>query len=534
VTALGAAAPLPNPLPASGARGSEGRIVAGSDIKADLVLTPDFCVVGSGAGGSVAAAVLAEAGARVVILEEGGYFTKRDFNMQEGWAYPALYQEHGNRATEDLAIMVLQGRAVGGGTTVNWTSSFRTPPETLALWSRKHGVALDEAALAPHLAAVEARLNIPTEGSRDDVNRNNQMLWNGAEKLGWGPKLVRRNVKGCARLGYCGMGCPLDAKQSALITYVPDALAAGAELYANCRVVEFHRAGTRITEVVAEVLDPEPDRPTGRRVVVRPKRGVVLAAGAINTPALLMRTRIGSDGDRLGKRTFLHPTVPIVGMFADRIEGFYGPPQSVSCHHFADRGDKIGYFFETAPIHPMLAAIAFPGFGDRHRQIAERLPFAQATIALLIDGHHEDAGGTVSVSKEGRIKLAYPITPALAEAAKDATQNMAKLLLAAGATEVISLHSDPVIVRKPADLSALANAPIAPNRHTFFSAHQMGGAAMGEDPRHAVVNSRGLHHQVENLWITDGSVFPTALGVNPQLSIFGHARLFASQIAQAG
>jgi choline dehydrogenase-like flavoprotein len=511
-----------------------GRIVAGSAISNDLTLAPDFCVVGSGAGGAVAADTLARSGASVVILEEGGHFTKRDFNMQESWAYPALYQEHGNRATEDLAITVLQGRSVGGGTTVNWTASFRTPPATLALWEKKHAVAIDEAALIPHWEAVEQRLHILPEGTPDDVNRNNRMLFDGAEKLGWGPKLVRRNVKGCARLGYCGMGCPIDAKQGAGITFVPDAIAAGASLFANCKVVEIAREGRRVAEIVAEVLDPGPDRATGRRVTVRPKRGLLLAAGAINTPALLLANGIGSAREGVGQRTFLHPTVPMVGMFPERIEGFYGPPLSVSCHHFADRGDKVGYFLEVAPIHPMLAAIAFPGFGDRHRHIAERLPFAQATIALLIDGQREDPGGCVSVSRAGRIKLAYPIGPALREAAGEALGNMARLLLAAGATEVISLHSDPVVVRTLADLPALARRPIGPNQHTLFSAHQMGGAAMGEDPRRAVVNSRGRHHQIENLWITDGSVFPTALGVNPQLSIFGHARLFATEIARAG
>jgi choline dehydrogenase-like flavoprotein len=513
---------------------SPGQIVVGQDVTADVTLTPDFCVVGSGAGGSVAAQVLAATGASVVILEEGGHFTRRDFNMQESWAYPAMYQDHGNRATEDLAITVLQGRTVGGGTTVNWTASFRTPPATLALWAAQHAVAIDEAALIPHWEAVERRLQIPLEGTADDVNQNNRMLWNGAKALGWQPRLVRRNVKGCARLGFCGLGCPIDAKQSAAITYVPDAIAAGASLYADCRVVKLARDGRRITEVVAEVLDRGPDRATGRTVTVRPRRGVLLAGGAINTPALLLRNRIGSDSDRLGKRTFLHPTVPMVGMFPDRIEGFYGPPLSVSCHHFADRGARVGYFLEVAPIHPMLAAIAFPGFGDRHRLIAQRLPFAQATIALLIDGHHEDPGGTVSVSSSGRIKLAYPLSPALREAGVDALGNMARLLLAAGATEVISLHSDPVVVRNERDIAVLARPAFAANQHTLFSAHQMGGAAMGEDPRHAVVNSRGRHHQLDNLWITDGSVFPTALGVNPQLSVFGHARLFATEIAKAG
>jgi choline dehydrogenase-like flavoprotein len=511
-----------------------GRIVTGEEVREDLTLRPDFCVVGSGAGGSIAAATLAAAGARVIVLEEGGYHTRRDFNMQEAWAYPALYQDHGNRATDDLSIMVLQGRAVGGGTTINWTSSLRTPEVTLRLWAERHAVALDAAALAAHFAAVEERLSIPATGHPDDVNRNNQKLWEGAERLGWEPELTRRSVKGCARLGYCGMGCPLDAKQSALVTYVPDAIAHGADLYADCRVVALHAEGSRLTAAVAEVLDRRLDRPSGRTVTVKPRRGVLLAGGAINTPALLLRTGVGTQSGLVGKRTFLHPTVPITGIFPEPIEGFYGPPQSVVCRHFENRGERVGYLIETAPVHPMLGAIAFPGFGDAHRRMAARLSHVQATIALLIDGHHDDPGGAVTCSRQGRVNLSYPLHPLLREAAVDALKNMARLLLAAGAEEVITLHADPLFFRKEAEIAALDRSPFGPNLHTLFSAHQMGGCPMGEDPRRAVVTSRGRHHQFDNLWIVDGSIFPTALGANPQLSIYAHARLFASDIAAAG
>jgi choline dehydrogenase-like flavoprotein len=492
----------------------------------------DFVVVGSGAGGSITAAVLAESGARVALVEEGGHFSRRDFNLQESWAYPNLYQEHGNRATDDLSIIILQGRSVGGGTTVNWTSSFRTPDAVLALWARRHGITgLDAATLAPHFAAVEQRLSIGP-GVEDDVNRNNRKIWDGATKLGWKPELIRRNVKGCARLGYCGMGCPLDAKQSALITYVPDAMAAGADLFTDCRVRLVETDRGRARAVVADPLDRARDRPTGRRLVLHAKRGIVLAAGAINTPALLLRSKIGNGSGQVGRRTFLHPTVPLVALYPEPVEAFYGPPQSVACHHFADRGDRLGYFLEASPIHPMLAALALPGFGAAHRLAAERLAYAQATIALLIDGQHDDEGGRVAVSGDGRIKLSYPLGAAHREAALDALANMARLQLAAGATEVTTLHDQPLTIRNEADIAQIARAPFGPNQHTLFSAHQMGGCAMGGDPRTSVVNSRGRHHELENLWITDGSIFPTSLGVNPQLSIYAHARLFATEIAR--
>jgi choline dehydrogenase-like flavoprotein len=508
-----------------------GRIIAGATLPELTAVEVDFAVVGSGAGGGVTAAVLAQAGAKVAVLEEGGHYTRRDFNMQEAWAYPALYQEHGNRVTEDLAIMILQGRSVGGGTTVNWTSSFRTPDRTLRLWAERHGLrGLDAAALAPHFAAVEERLDV-SAGTHDDVNANNRKLWEGAAALGWGPELIRRSVKGCARLGFCGMGCPLDAKRSSRTTYLADAVAAGADVYADCRVKLLETDRGRVRAVTADVLDRATDRPRGR-LVVHARQGVVLAAGAINTPALLLRSKAGLGSGVVGRRTFLHPTVPLVAHYDHPIEAFYGPPQSVSVHHFSDRADRVGYFLETAPVHPMLGALAFPGFGDSHREMAARLPFTQATIALLIDGHHDDDGGTVDCTRDGRVTLRYPLSPALREAARDALANMARIQLRAGAKEVMTLHETPIVIRSEAELARIADAPFEPGGHTMFSAHQMGGCAMGDDPRRSVVDARGRHHELENLWIADGSVLPTGLGVNPQLTIYALARRFATGIAE--
>jgi choline dehydrogenase-like flavoprotein len=223
-----------------------------------------------------------------------------------------------------------------------------------------------------------------------------------------------------------------------------------------------------------------------------------------------------------------------MAMFPEPVEAYYGAPQSVSCHHFADRGDRVGYFLETPPIHPMLAAIAFPGFGASHRRFAERLANISSTIALLVDGHHGDPGGRVRVDRSGHTKLAYELGDGLREAGVDAIKNMARVLLAAGAEEVITLHEQPISIRRESDLDAVDRVPFGALHHTLFSAHQMGGCPMGADPRTSVVDARGRHHELENLWITDGSIFPTGLGVNPQLSIYGHSRLFATEIARAG
>ena len=259
-------------------------------------------------------------------------------------------------------------------------------------------------------------------------------------------------------------------------------MAAGADVYADCRATLVETDRGRARAVVTEVLDRASDRPRSRFVAYA-RRGVVLCGGAINTPALLLRSKAGTGSGQVGRRTFLHPTVPLISFYDQPIEAFYGPPQSVAVHHFADRGDRVGYFFETAPIHPMLAALAFPGFGDTHRKIVERLPYAQATIALLIDGHHDDDGGTVATDGDGRIKLNYPLSAPLREAAVAALADMARLQLAAGAREVMTLHETPLSIRSEADLARHRGRAVRPQPpHDVLGAPD-GGRSDGRGPR---------------------------------------------------
>jgi choline dehydrogenase-like flavoprotein len=507
-----------------------GALVRGHEIGADIELRPDFCVVGSGAGGAVVAARLAERGASVVVLEEGGAFDRSAFDMKEETAYPRLYQERGARATADLAITVLQGRAVGGGTVINWTTSLRVAGSVLDHWARRHGVeGLNARSLAPHFEAVERRLSIRPD-VLDAINANNRVLWDGCDRLGWSKALVPRNVSGCLRLGYCGMGCPVDGKSSMDRTYLPDAIAAGARVYANVRVQRIDSTGGRATAVFGEVRDPATDLPTGRHVVVRP-RAVVVSGGAINSPALLLRSGLDGNG-RVGKRTFLHPVVASVALFPRPIEGWQGAPQSVASTHFEERDHgRLGFFVETVPIHPMLAGTALGGFGGMHGDVMARLGDAQALIALCLDGFHDgEEGGTVSLRDDGRVRLDYPISPALWEALREGNKALARIQLAAGAERVFSLHDPPVELRSEADLAKLDAAPWEPMRVSLFSAHPMGGCAMGKDPARSVVDSRLRHHALANLWVVDGSVHPTSLGVNPQLTIFALARWAADGI----
>jgi choline dehydrogenase-like flavoprotein len=331
------------------------------------------------------------------------------------------------------------------------------------------------------------------------------------------------------------MGCPVNAKQSMFLTYLPDAAEKGARLYADCRVLRLipDAKGEQIVSAEAEVLDPATDRPNGKRVTVRAKRFVV-SGGAINTPALLLRSKLPDPHGRVGKRTWLHPVVAMPALFEKRIDAFYGAPQSVSSHHFIERPGKVGFFLEAAPLHPMLGALALPGFGAGHRRAMDDLPKTATLIALLRDGFLEsEEGGTVGLKADGgrRVAIRYPLQDVHHEAMKEGMKALARIAFAAGARAVATLHEPGLTLSSEKDLSKIDEAPLGPNRIAVFTAHQMGGCAMGNDARTSVVDARLRHHHLQNLWVVDGSVFPTSLGVNPQESIMGVASWAAAQLA---
>lgn len=513
-----------------------GRIVTGDELlEKDTALSCDVCIIGSGSGGAWLAHELCAKGLDVVMLEEGGYHTRREFDLTEANMYPKLYQELGNRTTDDLSITMLQGRSVGGSTTVNWCSSFRTPDRILEVWRERHGLdELTPEALTPHWEAAEKRLHI-AEWPEALINRNNRILWEGLGKLGYERGLIRRNVNGCANLGYCGMGCPIDAKQSMLVTVLPDAVEKGLRLFANVSVRRLETSGRKITRVVADVLDPKTDRRSGRTFTVQAKVTAV-CGGAMNSPALLLRSGLDADG-RVGQRTWLHPVVAMLAMFDEPVNAFSGAPQSVYSHHFIERGEgKMGFFLEVPPVHPMLGAVVATGVGAPFQQFMSKLPHINAMIAINVDGLlPNEKGGTVRLrdSGYGRHSFNYELPPEFWEAARTGCREMARLQFAAGAKKVLSLHLDPVELNGEKDLALLDAAPFEKLKMRVVSAHLMGGCAAGKDPSKSVVDPHFRFHGLDNLFVVDGSVFPTSLGVNPQLTIFGLARWASKHVASA-
>jgi choline dehydrogenase-like flavoprotein len=500
------------------------------------VLEADVVIVGTGAGGGTAAEILAQAGLQVLMVEAGPLKTSRDFRaMEELQAYRELYAEAFGRATADGAIQIGQGQCVGGGTVVNTTSSFRTPPQTLEHWAGVHGVKGASAAeMAPWFARMEQRLGIAPWALAP--NANNAALRDGCEKLGWEWHVISRNVRGCVDSGYCMTGCPVNAKQSMLVTTIPGALAAGATLVHRLRARRLRLEGDRVAALECEALDTDCIAPTGATVEVR-ARHYVLAAGAIATPGVLLRSGAPDPHGRLGARTLLQVHLATLAEMPQPVEAYYGAPQSIATDEFQWRNppaDAAACKLEANPFFPAGMGTFLMSHGPALAADMRRLPQLQSMLGLMRDGFHEDSpGGQVRLEGEAAV-LDYEVSPYLWRGIRHALLRMVEAQFAAGATRARPAHLDSPWYGSWAQARAGIEAlPMQPHRVRLFTVHVHGGCAMGEDPRQAVTDSLGRHHQLEGVSVLDASVFPTSIGANPQLSIYGMAAKNAAALAAA-
>lgn len=495
-------------------------------------ITCDVAIVGSGAGAGITAELLTKAGLKVVMVEEGPLKSSSDFNQKESEAYPALYQESAARKTEDKAINILQGRCVGGSTTVNWTSSFRTPATTLKFWQDRFGLGdYNVESLAPYFEQAERRLNI--QPWLVSPNENNDLLRRGAAKLGIPASAISRNVKACWNLGSCGLGCPTNAKQSMLVTTIPAALELGAQLLTETRVERFELSNGRVTALICRPLASS----TSSQSIRIKARHFVLAGGAINSPAVLLRSGAPDPHGRLGERTFLHPVVMSSAVFEQKVEAWAGAPQSIYTDHFLETqpvDGPIGYKLEAPPLHPVIFASTVPGMGQGQHDLLKSFPHNHTLLALLRDGFHDSApGGKVKLRGDGSPVLDYPLTDFVMEGGRRALLSMMEIQFAAGAKQVLPLHEMAHPYMTWAEARDAVNAlPMKPMLTKVVSAHVMGGCGLAGSERQGVTRPDGVHWQIENLSVHDGSLFPTSIGANPQLSIYGMVNRLAQGLCK--
>ena len=488
--------------------------------------TADVVIVGTGAGGGMAASQLARRGARVIALEEGPSLSARDMSQREDEMMPLLYQDRGGRCTADLAIRVIGGRTVGGSTVHNINLCKRLAPEILDHWAREHQVSgLSEAELRPVFESVERDLSVSTIDPQRR-NANNRVLQRGVEALGWKGGPLMHNRVGCQGSGFCEIGCPYDAKQNAAKVLIPDAVDRGARVVSDVRVTRVLHDGRRARGVVGVALG-EGGRPLAD---VRVDAGaVVLAGSAIGSAALALASHLPDPHARLGRGLRMHPGVAVAGLFDERIEGWRGIPQSYECTELLDLspGSDRRIWITTAFAHPIGAAIMLPGFGEKHRAWMLRYPQIAVLTAML----HDETEGSVTLARDGRPRIEYVLSPSDSEQLARGVRACARLLFAAGAREVLVTSLPPITLTRADQIDAIPSSVARPHGMPMAAVHPMGTLRLGDDPRRAVVRSSGEHHQVQGLFVLDGSLFPTSIGGPPQIGIYTLSRHLSRHVA---
>ena len=497
-----------------------------SPVAASMVC--DVAIIGSGAGAGITAELLSKAGLKVVVIEEGPLNSSGDFNQKESEAYPALYLESTARNTADEAIDILRGRCVGGSTTVNWISSFRTPAPRLEFWQSMFGLTdYSVQALAPYFEQAETRLSIAPWLAAP--NENIDLLRRGAARSGIALLAISRNVKGCWNIGSCGLGCPTNAKQSMLVTTLPAVLDSGAQLLVETHAENFEFAKGRIIALICRNIEPNSASAQSRQGLNATKiiaRNYALAGGAINPLAVLLRSQAPDPHGHLGKRTLLHPVVMFLAVFEHQVAAWSGAPQSIYTDHFlqTDTIDgPIGYKLEAPPLHPVIFASTVPGVGQAQHDLLKNFQNNHTLLVLLRDGFHDESpGGQVELRSDGSPVLDYPLTHFVMEGGRRPLLSMMEIQFAAGARQVLPLHEmEQPYTSWARAREAVKPLPMKPMLTKVVSAHVMGGCSLSAAENPNVTQADGTHWQIENLSVHHASLFPSSIGANPQLSVYG-------------
>jgi choline dehydrogenase-like flavoprotein len=509
-----------------------------------MTLEADVVVVGSGAGGGVVAAMLAEAGRSVVVLEAGPFVDEATMPRDELDAFGRLYLNHGLLATWDGSVTMLAGSGIGGGTLVNWMTSMATPAAVRAEWRRDHGLReLDDGeAWSSDVATLEEELSISPVRRQPPKD---QVILVGAERLGWEAAPARRNAVVCDDCGSCPFGCRRGSKQSGIRVHLARAARAGARVVPQVRVTRVLIDRGRAVGVQGRALVPGSDpEPRVRPLVVR-ARQVVLAAGALRTPALLQASGVRHRG--VGRNLAVHPVPVVAARMTMPVDMWHGPMQGAHSLQFAAGEEgRNGYLIESAPGHPGLLALALPWDGiDEHAAAMRDARYLAPLVAVTRDG----GSGRVSLTRAGRVRIDYRLDPVGVATLRHAAVRMARLARAAGAGEIVvaatpAIRFMPVRSSPESDGAAygrfedrLAGMDFRPNRGSVFSAHQMGTVRMGASPREHPCDPNGRvrararrERLVSGLYVADASLFPTAIGVNPMLTVMALARRVARTV----
>ena len=496
-------------------------VVDGAEIAVAHHVDCDVAIVGSGPAGAAVARALARAGVKVVVLEEGAWIQPRDYPTDGFTAMAMLYRDMGaNVALGNAPMPVLQGRAVGGTSVVNGAISWRLPDDVRAQWVAADPAlagTLEPNALRELFDGIESDLGIaPTKSLI--AGPKNLLMAKGADALGLENRPISRNVKDCEGLGRCLQGCPQGHKQSMDRTFLPDACQHGAQILSRVTVTAIQTEQGRAVGVLGHAAG-------GGHVTVKARHAVVLAASAIQTPLLLIRSGVRHGPVGLGLQA--HPGVAVVGQFDEPVRMWQGATQG----HEVIGLRKEGIKFEALGYDPAIIASRMDGMGRAFARSLDQLAHeVHWGVAVRAQGR-----GRVGVGWRGRPIISYNLTPGDVEKTRKGVRVLGEMLLAAGAKRVLpGVHGWPTVVTDRDEMARFeTEGPRDPKAYHGAITHLFGTCKMGSDAATSVVRADFRHHTVAGLYIADSSVFPTATGVNPQTAILALATLCAREVLRA-
>jgi choline dehydrogenase-like flavoprotein len=490
-------------------------IINSRDIKQDVSLSADVVIIGSGAGGGPLAKELAGEGYRIIMIEEGAYYTREDFNLDPVQAYMKMYRDAGQTITLGIPFILLPlGKTVGGTTTINSGTALRMLRPILKRWHLTHGLSdISEQELNLIYGHLEEYLFVK-RADPEVAGKVATTFLAGAEKLGLSCGWLPRNAKECEGFGSCAFGCPSGSKQSVDVSFLPDAIKAGADIYSCCRADRIKVKDGRATGVCGHFLDPGSGKPTGHKIEVDSK-AVVLAAGAIFSPYMLLKQGLANSSGQVGKNLQIHPATSTIALLDEQL----GPPRGIPQSSYVDEFKAEGIMLEGGTVPPEVHALTLPVAGSRHAALMTQYPNMGIFGGMVSES--DSRGRVLKTRRSGyRPTMIYSLKGKDVEKAKMATSLMAQVWFAAGARKVFTPIAGHYELCGTRDLRRLERCRIRARDILAMSAyHPLGTCRMGGDPEWSVVKHTCETWDIQDLYVCDGSVIPSSPGVNPQLTI---------------
>lgn len=504
-----------------------------TDLLNDQVINAQVCIIGSGCGGATTAALLAKQAIDVIILEQGGYYPSKTFDNRELNMAGKISAQRNFESTEDGAINLLHGNNVGGASVHYWADSYRTPQDRLELWASEYGIKdHDINDLTPAWDELDKTLHVH-EASEDFYNPMNKLVRSASKKLKWHGKPVPQARKFCQKSGHCMQGCVFDAKQSQLITHIPNMLSNGGRLYADVKAKKLIVKEGTVVGLEAAVIDRRINQESGVKLTINADVFVV-AAGGFSSSAFLLNNGFKSKLPALGEGVAMNPSPMVHALYSHDITQWRNIPAAYGIDEFRlARYDKDtyregGFMLMPNQLHPAMIASSLPGIGREHQELMKNVNKIGGTIGWIDDPF--DELGTISVDKNGKRIVSYPMKFKTQAMLKDLIRKQIELNFSAGAERVYLGSSKPFIFESMKDINKLDDFDIYPGQLIMGAPHPSGGCRMGENKKTSVVDSTHRVHGFDNLFVSDSSVFPTGVSVDPSYTIMAFSYVASRNI----